>query len=239
MIALTTVAFLVALPSAASETTVPHQTSAGSANANYRTALDHDRRGEFFLAAARYRLAAAESAAIAARALYHATLSSDIALYESRLRDNRNYVSLFQTAVQIQNKYWAFVVEFGEPIPRLFQRAEALFTEALRAEPFAANPVVCLAALYVQAGEPKKADQTISLLKTRAVREPDEYNFAFYLALRGDLDRAFSLLERVVLRDPRQLDWILDSDDFYGLLDHPRLVRLIARFRGSRDRSAK
>jgi tetratricopeptide (TPR) repeat protein len=230
---------LLALPAATSEITVPHRTSAGSVDPHYQRALAHDRRGDFVLAAAEYRLAAARSAAILRRALYHATLSADIALYESRLKDNRSYVSLFQAAVQIQNKYWGFLVEFGEPVPRLFERAEKLFVEALRADVFAANPVVCLAALYVQAGEPKKADDTIALLKTRAIREPDEYNFAFYLALRGDLDRAFNLLERVVARDPRQVDWILESDDFNGLYDHPRLVRLIDRFRPPRSHGVK
>lgn len=231
-------AAVVAVSTAATpEIAVPHGSPADS-DPDFERARDLDRKGRFSEAAAVFqglatRLLANGQETLAKRVKYHATLSRDIAMYERQLAANRGFIPLFQAGVQVQNKFWAFVVERGEKVASLFARAETLFRDAMLADTRAANPVVCLAALYLQAGDKARANETIRLIRTRPITLADEYNFAFYLALRGDLTAAFRFLERSLRRDPKLVDWILESDDFHDLRQDVRLVRLIERYRGA------
>lgn len=229
-----TMAAIAVIATTRPEIDVPRRSTFGDDEPHYLRGLELDRRGEHGSAAAEYLIAAKRTPSLARRAAYQASLSHDIAEFEEKLRTDQSSVAHFQTAVQYQNKYWAFFIERNERVPRLFARAASLFQKALALAPTSANPVVCLAALYLQAGDTARSERTIGLLAHRPIQPADEYNYSFYMVMKGELGRAFALLEKTLTRQPfqarSQIEWIIESDDFHGLLDDPRLLKLIARF---------
>jgi Flp pilus assembly protein TadD len=107
---------------------------------------------------------------------------------------------------------------------RLFALAEHHFRRALTLNPAAANPVLCLVALYAQAGDRgRAADAYARHMAGRILRASDQYNLAFYHKVMGDLDEAFRVLRQAIAFDARRKEWILESNDFAEYLEDPRL----------------
>jgi tetratricopeptide (TPR) repeat protein len=206
----------------------PRSTAPLSPSPSYRQGLALDLRGDHAAAAEAYRAAAAAEGG--GRAGFHEKLSEGIARTQEALpRAPDSWDHHFNLGVHLQNKYWAIFVDLGIRSERLFFAAEHHFRAAMRLSPAAANPVLCLAALYAQAGDRPRAIETFGQLGRRPIGPADIYNLAFYHKVVGDLDRAFRDLERALRHDSRHREWILESDDFAEYRDDPRLKRLLGK----------
>jgi tetratricopeptide (TPR) repeat protein len=205
---------------------------------SYRQGLLLDQRGDHAAAAEAFRVAVTQ--ARIQRAEFHRKLSAAIArLREVVRRSPDAYEEHFNLGVNLQNKYWALHLDLGVKNPRLFALAEHHFLEAMRLAPSVANPLVCLAALYAQAGDRARAQETIAGLARRPVRPGDLYNLAFFHKVMGDLEEAYRVLRQAFDHDARHRDWVRESDDFAEYLEDPRLVELMRLPEASRLRLLK
>lgn len=123
------------------------------------------------------------------------------------------------------NKLTALRRETGVVARQAFRIAERAFREAERLLPGRADPVICLAGLYADAGEPGKARATIARIQGRPLTAGERYNLACYHHSMGEYDKALAEL-RVVINDHYRR-WILVSDDFWRLRGDPRLEQLL------------
>jgi tetratricopeptide (TPR) repeat protein len=197
-----------------------------SLDRSYRNGLALDARGDHAAAAEAFRAAATRGRVV--RAEFHLKLSAAIAkLREAVQRAPDSYEDHFNLGVNLQNKYWGLVLDLGIRNHRLFLLAEHHFKEAMRLMPRAANPLICLAALYAQAGDRARALETIRGLSSRPTRPGDLYNLAFYHKVMGDLDEAYRVLKQAFQHDARHREWVRESDDFAELRDDPRLKALM------------
>jgi tetratricopeptide (TPR) repeat protein len=198
-------------------------------DAAYRLGLRLDARGEHSAAAQAYRAVARSSSPSAKRARFHLQLSEAVAKLRRQLvRAPDSYDDHFNYGVNLQNKYWALFLDVGVKYHRLFALAEHHFMRAVRLAPSAANPVLCLASLYAQAGDRgRAADVYARLMAGRIVRGSDHYNLAFFHKVMGDLDEAFRVLRQAFSFDARHRAWVLESDDFAEYLEDPRLRSIL------------
>jgi tetratricopeptide (TPR) repeat protein len=206
----------------------PRMTAPLSRSPSYHQGLALDLRGDFAAAAEAYRVSATGEEG--ARAGFHQKLSDGIARMRDAVRlapDSAD--DHFNLGVNLQNKYWAIFLDLGIRSERLFLAAEHHFRAAMRLTPTAANPAICLAALYAQAGNRPRALETFRQLSQRPIRPSDVYNRAFYYKVIGDLDAAFRELARALSYDARHREWVRESDDFAEYREDPRLKRLMGK----------
>lgn len=193
---------------------------------SYQRGLRLDLRGDHAAAAEAFR--AANRRKPVARALFHFKLSDSLArMREALVRTPDSYDEHFNYAVNVQNKYWALYLDLGVKDHRLYALAEHHFQRSIRLMPLAANPVLCLASLYGQAGDRSRAQATFQALGARPLRSTDYYNLAFYHKVMGDLEEAYRILRQAVSFDARHREWLLESDDFAELREDPRLKAII------------
>lgn len=196
---------------------------------DYLRGLQLDARGEHAAAVQAFRAASSAPGRTGQRARFHAKLSDGIVKLRTAVeRSPDAYDEHFNIGVNIQNKYWALFVDTGVRNHRLYALAEHHFQRAMRLAPTAANPLLCLAALYAQAGDRGRAMEVFAQLGPRIIRASDHYNLAFFRKVTGEVDAAFQMLRIAVQYDNRHRAWILESDDFAEYLEDPRMVAILA-----------
>jgi tetratricopeptide (TPR) repeat protein len=195
------------------------------ANESYRSGLRFDLRGDHRAAAEAYR---APVNASHPRAAFHRKMSEQIAAMREAVRRSPDaYDENFNLGVNLQNKYWALYLDLGVRSDLHYRLAEHHFKEAMRLQPTVANPLICLAALYAQAGDRGRARDLMAGLGGRETRPSDLYNLAFYHKVMGDLDESFRILRQAFQFDIRHREWVRESDDFTEYLDDPRMKALL------------
>jgi len=198
-----------------------------SQHPDYHRGLKLDLRGDHAGAAQAYRASGADPAT-SPRARFHGKLSETITtLREALRRAPDSYDDHFNYAVNVQNKYWALFLDAGVRDHRLGALAEHHFKESMRLSPISANPLLCLAALYAQAGDRPKAAEVYATLGVRVVRPSDYYNLAFFHKVMGDMEEAFRVLRMAMAFDTRHREWVAESDDFADHKDDPRLQAIL------------
>ena len=197
--------------------------------ADYHRGLQLDVRGEHAAAVQAYRAAFSAPGRTGSRARFQAKLSDGIVkLRESVARSPDSYDEQFNIGVNIQNKYYALFLDTGLRNHRLFALAEHHFQRAMRLHPTAANPLLCLAGLYAQAGDRGRAMEVFAQMGPRIIGASDHYNLAFFRKVTGEVDAAFQMLRVAVQYDNRHRAWILESDDFMEYLEDPRMQAILA-----------
>jgi tetratricopeptide (TPR) repeat protein len=190
----------------------------------YRRAVALDLAGRYREALAHYEAAGREPRA--ARARYHVELSRGVLESLDHLRrfpqDGRVH---FRLGVDAANKLTALVRETGVMPAAFHHLAELAFRKAERLLPALADPTICLAGLYADAGEHGKARAAIARISGRVLAPGERYNLACYYHSMGQYDEALRELGKVMNAYYRK--WIASSDDFWRLRGDPRFERLM------------
>lgn len=215
-----------AVPAHALEGRVPKARMPLGAPALYQRAIALDLAGRYGAALDLYEALARESGSAQARARYHRDLSRGLIKNLEHVRrfpdDGRAHFSI---GVDAGNKVAALLRDTGVVARVQYSIAERALKKAMRLLPGKADPIICLAGLYADAGERGLARALIAPLRGRTLNLSETYNLACYYHSMGDNEAALRSLSRVMNDYYRA--WILRSDDFYRLRGDPRFEALL------------
>jgi tetratricopeptide (TPR) repeat protein len=220
-------AFLLPAAASALEGRVPKgRVPLGAPSQLYQKAVALDLAGRYEAALDFYEDVARRPGPARARAQYHRDLTRGLLKHLEHVRrfpqDGRSHFSI---GVDAGNKLAALLRETGVVARALFSISERALRKAMRLLPGHADPIVCLAGLYADAGERGKARATIALIRGRTLNVSESYNLACYYHSMGEYDRALEELAKVMNDYYRK--WIARSDDFYRLRGDPRFEALM------------